>query len=105
MHSCYDIGFDVCGIFSFLDGSENMITFGANMVSLIHICCKKFFILEKGPTDGLDDTTFTTKRDYLIRLTKQQMKFCLNLHYNGVNNHIVANGTEIYIYLKQRILK
>ena len=105
MHSCYDIGFDVRGSFSFLDGSEDMIICGANMVSLIHICCKKFFILEKNPTDGLDDTTFTTKKDYLIHITKQQKKFCLNLYYNGVNNYTVVNGTEIYIYLKQRIPK
>ena len=29
-------------------------------------------------------------------LTEQQKKFCLSLHYNGVNNYIFVNDVEIY---------
>ena len=31
---------------------------------------------------------------YLINLTRK--KFCLRLHYNGVNNYLFVNGTEIH---------
>ena len=29
-------------------------------------------------------------------ITEQQKKFCLSLHYNGVNNYIFVNDVEIY---------
>ena len=40
--------------------SKNVITFGVEMSSLVHIDNKKKDILSlgKGPIDGLDDTTF-----------------------------------------------
>ena len=31
---------------------------------------------------------------YLINLTRK--KFCLRLHYNGANNYLFVNGTEIH---------
>ena len=33
---------------------------------------------------------------YSINFTKNDKKFCLSLHYNGANNYIFVNGTEIY---------
>ena len=33
---------------------------------------------------------------YSINFTVTKKKFCLILHYNGVNNYLVVNGTEIY---------
>ena len=30
------------------------------------------------------------------QITEQQKKFCLSLHYNGVNRDIFVNGVEIY---------
>ena len=70
------------------------------MSSLMHIYYEKkdIFILDKGPRDGLDDTTLTTEKEYSIHFTKPQNKFCLTFHYNGVNNYIFANGAEIYLY-------
>ena len=32
---------------------------------------------------------------YLINFTKENTKFCLNLHYNGANNYLFVNGAEI----------
>ena len=29
-----------------------------------------------------------------INFTKNDTKFCLSLHYNGVNSHLFVNGTE-----------
>ena len=33
---------------------------------------------------------------YLISFTVTKKKFCLSLHYNGVNSYLFVNGTEIY---------
>ena len=33
---------------------------------------------------------------YSINFTITNKKFCLSLHYNGVNSYLLANGTEIY---------
>ena len=32
---------------------------------------------------------------YSINFTKKNTKFCLSLHYNGANNYLFVNGTEI----------
>ena len=32
---------------------------------------------------------------YSIKFTKRNTKFCLSLHYNGVNSYLFVNGTEI----------
>ena len=32
---------------------------------------------------------------YSINFTKENTKFCLSLHYNGVNSYLFVNGTEI----------
>ena len=33
---------------------------------------------------------------YSINFTKTNTKFCLSLHYNGVNSYLFVNGTEIH---------
>ena len=33
---------------------------------------------------------------YSINFTVTKKKFCLSLHYNGGNNYLFVNGTEIY---------
>ena len=33
---------------------------------------------------------------YSINFTVTNKKFCLSLHYNGVNSYLFVNGTEIY---------
>ena len=65
-YSGYDIGFDACTSFSLSDGSgfsKNVIIFGADMSSSLHIGNLKqgVLILGKGPADGLDDTTLQKK--------------------------------------------
>ena len=32
---------------------------------------------------------------YSINFTKENTKFCLGLHYNGADSHLVFNGTDI----------
>ena len=32
---------------------------------------------------------------YSINFSKDNIKFCLSLHYNGANSYLLVNGTEI----------
>ena len=65
------------------------------MSSSVHADNKKedVLIFLEGPAQGLNDTTVTGEKKYLIDLTENNEKICLNLHYNEVN-----------INLKQSIL-
>ena len=56
---------------------------------------KKNLILGKRPTQGLEHTR-TAENIYSINFTVAKTKFCLSLHYNGANNYLFVNGTEIY---------
>ena len=40
--------------------------------------------------------TLTAEKIYSINFTVTNKKFCLSLHYNGVNSYLFVNGTEIY---------
>ena len=50
------------------------------MSSLVHIDNKKkdILILNKSPTDCLDDTMLTAENEYSINFTEQQKIFCLS---------------------------
>ena len=82
----YNIGLDS---HSFTDGSfgKNIITFVADMSSSVHIDNKNndIFILGKGQTQGLDDTTSTAEGKYPINFTQSGKRFVLSLHYNRSN--------------------
>ena len=49
----------------------------------------------EGPTQGLDDTTFTAGKKHSVNFTEHDKKFCLSLHYNGANSYLFVNGVEI----------
>ena len=65
----------------------------------MHIDNKKKYILilGKGQTQGLDDTTLTAEKDYSIKVTEKEKKFCLSLHYNGVNSYTFVNVVEDWV--------
>ena len=96
--SRYGIGFDRRGSFSFSgDGfGNNVIIFGVDMSSSVHVDNKKkdILILGKGPTQGLEHT-LTAEKMYSINFTVTRKKFCLSLHYNGANSYLFVNGTKI----------
>ena len=97
-YSGYGIGFDRRSSFSFPSGGfgQNVLIFGADMSSSIHIDNKKkdILVLGKGPTQGLEHT-LTAEKMYSINFTVTKKKFCLSLHYNGANSYLFVNGTEI----------
>ena len=73
-YSSYGIGFDSRSEFSSTDGSmeKNVIIFGADMTSSVHIDNKRkdILILGERPTQGLDDTTLTAEAEYLVNFTQ-----------------------------------
>ena len=101
------IGFDRRSSFSFPSGGfgQNVLIFGADMSTSIHIDNKKKDILELGrePTQGLE-STLTAEKMYSINFTVTKKKFCLSFHYNEGNSYLFVNGTEI-CNLKQKILQ
>ena len=72
---------------------SNVINFGVDMSSSVHVDNKKkgILILGKGPTKGFEHI-LTAAKMYSINFTVTKNTFCLGLHYNG---------TEIY-KLKQK---
>ena len=98
-YSGYSIWFDMKGTlgFSAIGFGRNVIIFGADTSSSAHIDNKKkdFLVLGKCPTQGLDGTTLTAEKIYLISFTEHNKTFCLSLYYNGANSYLFANGTKI----------
>ena len=79
-YSGYGIEFDSCSEFSLPGGSmgKNFIIFGACMSLSVHVDNKgkDILVLGKGPTQGLDGTTFTAEAKYPINFTQSYRKFC-----------------------------
>ena len=84
----YGTGFDRKGSYSIGDDKigRNVIIFGIDMSSYPHVDNKgkDILILEKGPTQGLGEHSLTAEKLYSINYTRENTKFCLSLHHNGV---------------------
>ena len=97
-YSGFGIGFDRRSSFSFPGGGfgQNVLSFGVDMSSSAHIDKKKkdILVLQKGPPQGLEHI-LTAEKMYSINFTVTNKKFCLSLHYNGVNSYLFVIGTEI----------
>ena len=95
-----DIGFDSQSEFLFSDGSygKNVIIFGADMSSSVHVDNKgkDILILGEGPTQGLDDTTLTAEAKYPINFTQSGKIFVLSLQYNESNSFLLVKATAVY---------
>ena len=79
---------------------KNVIIFGADMSSSVHIDNKNkdILILVEGSTDDitLDDTTLAAEARYPIYSTQSGKRFVLSLHYNGNNSLLFVNSTKTY---------
>ena len=99
-YSVCGIGFDRRGSFSFPVGGfgQNVIIFGPDMSSSIHIDNKRkdILVLGRRPTQGLGENSLTAEKMCSINFRVTKKKFCLSLHYNGANHYLFVNGTEIY---------
>ena len=77
---------------------ENVIIFGADMSSSMHIDNKNndILILVEEPTQGLDDTTLTAEVKYPFNFAQARKRFVLSLHYNRRNSFLFVNASKIY---------
>ena len=84
---------------------RNVITFGADMSSSVHVDNKNkdILILGERPTQALDDTTLTAEVRYPINFTQPNKRFVLSLHYNGSNSFLFVNATKIYHFKAKKI--
>ena len=98
-YSWYGIAFDRTSSFSFPAGGygQNEIIFRIDMNSSIHVDNKgkDILIIGKGLMQGLGEQSLMTEKIYSINFSKDNIKFCLSLHYNGANSYLLVNGTEI----------
>ena len=53
---------------------------------------KDILILGKVPTQGLGEHSLTAEKLYSINFTKENIKICFRLHYNGANSYLLVNG-------------
>ena len=97
-YSGYGIGFDRWLSFAFPGGEfgQNVLVFGVDISSSAHIDSRKkdILVLGKWPTQGLE-CFLTAEKMYSINFTVTKNKFCLSLHYNGLNSYLFFNGKEI----------
>ena len=112
-YSGYATGFNWHETFSVANVfGKNEVFFGANMSSSVHVGNNKKDILTLGVglAQGLDNTTLTSEKRYLISCTESVVSLnqlywvVLSLHYNGANSYFFANGIEIHKF-KAKILK
>ena len=75
---------------------KNVISFGPDMTSSVHIDNKNrdILVLDEGSTQGLDDTTLTLEATYPIDFTQSRKRFVLGLHYNGSNSLLFVSATK-----------
>ena len=57
---------------------------------------KDIFILGKGETKVLGNTTLTAEAEYSINFSRSQRQFCLRLHYNGTNSFLFVNTPKTH---------
>ena len=78
-YSCYDIGFDARSQFSLPGGtwSKNVIIFGVDNSSFVHVDNKKKNILAhgEGSTQGLEDAK-EAEAKYFINFTESRKDLC-----------------------------
>ena len=95
-YSWYGISLDRRGPFSFHTGAFgcNVIIFGVDMSSFVHVEKLHILILGEGPR--LYDTSLASEKKYSINFTVNRNKFCLSLHYNEENS--------FYLLIAQKLL-
>ena len=93
-YSGYDIGFNSCLQFSWIDGSwgKNVIIFGVDNNSSVHIDGKNknILALSNELAQGLYNSAITVEDKYLINFTESGKRFVLSLYYNRSNSFFIC---------------
>ena len=103
----YGMGFDSRSEISLPEGSigKNVIIFGVDMSSSVHIDNKKKDIQFLIKVRRKDKVILRYQKKLNIQLIFQYQIETLSLHFNGSNSFLLVNATKIYIISRQMILK
>ena len=75
------------------DNATNVIIFGAYNSSSTHFDNRKntFLILGEGPTFVINGSSVPAEKNFNIKVTKGNAKFCLSWHYNPDISYLFVN--------------
>ena len=76
--------------------AKNVIIFGVDMSSSIHATnrANNIYVMGKDFIQGINDLTIYAEKLFHNIFTEFGVKFVLNLHYNGDNSYLFANGRQ-----------
>ena len=89
------------------DWDKNVVVFGENKRSLVHIYNKKnyIFILGKDPTQELDNTTIGTKAEHSINFWITERSIFSNSALKWKKQSFICQYDKKYINFKAKISK
>ena len=94
---CFDEGGEFAhtvrqGNFDCTTNAKNVIIFGVDMSSSIHVTnrANNIYVMGKDFIQGINDT----EKLFHNNFTEFGVKFVLSLHYNGDNSYLFANGRK-----------
>ena len=76
--------------------ARNVLIFGADMSFSVHATnrANHIYLMGTGLTQGINDTTIYTEKNFYRNFTDFGKKFILSLHYNGDDSYLFVNGRE-----------
>ena len=84
------------GNFNRTTNAKNVIIFGVDMSSSVHVTNRvnNIYVMGKEFIQGINDTTIYAEKLFHNNFTEHGVKFVLSLHYNGDNSYLFANGRQ-----------
>ena len=84
------------GNFDCTTNAKNVIIFGIDMSSSIHVTNRtnNIYVMGKDFIQGINDTTIYAEKLFHNNFTEFGVKFVLSLHHNGDNSYLFANGRQ-----------
>ena len=82
--------------FDHTTNARNVIIFGADMSSSVHVTnrANHIYVMGKGFVQGINDTTIYSEKNFYRNFTDPGKKFVLSLHYNGDESYLFVNGRQ-----------
>ena len=79
-----------------ITNGRNVLIFGADMSFSVHATngANHIYVMGDGFTQGIHDTTLYVQKKYFKNFTEPNVKFVLNLHYNGDDSYLFVNGRQ-----------
>ena len=76
--------------------ARNVLIFGADMSFSVHATnrANHIYLMGTGLTQGINDTTIYSEKNFYRNFTDFGKKVILSLHYNGDNSYLFVNGRQ-----------